>query len=323
MCTAISWSGESHYFGRNLDLERVYAETVTVTPRHYPFRLANGATDTDHAAMIGVATVMEGIPLYYDAVNEHGLGMAGLNFVGNAHYFEARPDKINLAPHELIPWMLSRCRSAREAADALRDINVWEHRFRPDLPSAPLHWMIADCDESLVVESMADGLHVYQNPVGVLTNNPPFDFHLQHLALYLNVTATEPVNRFSDKLPLAPFSRGMGGLGLPGDVSSTSRFVRAAFTRANARKPTDRMVSVSQFFHILGSVEQVEGCVAVGDRWERTQYASCCDTKRGIYYFRTYDDPRITAVRMRRENLDGEQLVSYPLWNEASVRFLN
>ena len=323
MCTAVSWRGESHYFGRNMDLERVYEETVTVTPRRYPFRFADGATDTDHAAMIGVATVMDGVPLYYDALNEHGLCMAGLNFVGNAHYFEPKDDKINLAPHELIPWMLGKCKSAREAADELSNINVWEHPFRHDLPCARLHWMIADRSDCLVVESMADGLHVHENPVGVLTNNPPFDFQLQHLSLYLNVTAAEAHNRFSDQLALAPFSRGMGGMGLPGDASSTSRFVRAAFACTNARKPTDEMASVSQFFHILGSVEQIEGCVAVGDAWERTQYTSCCDTARGIYYFRTYDNTEMHAVDLSRENLNGDQLVSYPLWSVASVRVLN
>lgn len=323
MCTAVSWRAENHYFGRNLDLERVYEETVTVTPRRYPFRFADGATDTDHAAMIGVATVMDGVPLYYDALNEHGLCMAGLNFVGNAHYFESKDDKINLAPHELIPWLLGKCQSVREATAVLRNINVWEHPFRHDLPCARLHWMIADRSDCLVVESMADGLHVHENPVGVLTNNPPFDFQLQHLSLYLNVTAAEAHNRFSDRLTLVPFSRGMGGMGLPGDASSTSRFVRAAFACANARKPTDEMASVSQFFHILGSVKQIEGCVAVGDAWERTQYASCCDTARGIYYVRTYDNTEIRAVDLSREELTGEQLVSYPLWSVASVRVLN
>ncbi len=323
MCTAVSWTAASHYFGRNLDLERVYAETVTITPRHYPFRYACGTTDGDHAAMIGVATVMDGVPLYYDAVNEYGLGMAGLNFVGHAHYFEPKEDKLNLAPYELIPWVLGHCKTAEQAAQMLDRINLWEHPFRADLPCARLHFLLADRHDCFAVESMADGLHVHRNPTGVLTNNPPFDFQLQHLALYLNVTARQATNRFSDELVLEPFSRGMGGLGLPGDLSSTSRFVRAAFAQANAVKPTDEMVSVSQFFHILCSVEQLEGCAAVGESWERTQYASCCDTAQGIYYFRTYDNPHINAVDMSREDLEGEHLVSYPLWNEANARFLN
>ena len=323
MCTALSWTAASHYFGRNLDLERVYAETVTITPRHYPFRFGCGVTAQDHAAMIGVATVMDGVPLYYDAVNEHGLGMAGLNFVGNAHYFAPRPDKDNLAPYELIPWLLGRCQTVEQAVQMLGRVNLWERPFRPDLPCAGLHFMLADRRDCLVVESMKDGLHLHKNPTGVLTNNPPFDFQLLHLSLYLNVTADQASNRFSDALALEPFSRGMGGLGLPGDASSTSRFVRAAFARANAVKPRDEMASVSQFFHMLGAVEQVEGCVAVGEHWERTQYSSCCDTERGIYYYKTYDNAQITAVSMKNESLDGERLISYPLWNEGAVRYMN
>ena len=323
MCTAISWTANSHYFGRNLDLERVYAESVTITPRRYPFHYANGTVDADHAAVIGVATVVDGVPLYYDATNEHGLSMAGLNFVDNACYFKRKPDKDNVAPHELIPWILGRCRTVGQARQALQSINVWDRQFHPDLPSARLHWMIADQSGCVAVESMGDGLHVYENPTGVLTNNPPFDFHLRHLSLYLNVTAEQATNRFSRHLALEPFSRGMGGLGLPGDASSTSRFVRAAFVRANAVKPLDDMAAVSQFFHMLGAVEQLEGCVAVGDGWERTQYASCCDSARGIYYYKTYENSRISAVRMSRQSMDGERLVSYPLWNEASIHFLN
>ena len=166
--------------GRNLDYEFSYGEEVTVTPRNYPFAFLHGGTMESHYAMIGMAFVAEGYPLYYDAVNEKGLGMAGLNFVGNAVYRDAvrGKDAAYVAQFELIPWILGRCGSVREAKAALSGMAITGTPFSPQLPTAQLHWMIADREACIVVESTEDGLHIYDNPVGVLTNNPPFPMQL-------------------------------------------------------------------------------------------------------------------------------------------------
>ena len=128
----------------------------------------------------------------------------------------------------------------------------------------------------------------------------------------------EPVNRFSKELSLDIYSRGMGAIGLPGDLSSASRFVRAAFVRCNSLSGDTEEESVSQFFHIMGSVEQQKGCVKlVNGAYEYTIYSSCCNTLEGIYYYRTYGNSQITAVRMKNENLEGEKMVQYPvLWDQ-------
>lgn len=323
MCTAISYQTKDHYFGRNLDLEYHYQESVTITPRHFPFHFRKVKTIDKHFAIIGMATVAEGYPLYYDATNEHGLSMAGLNFPDNAVYYPPAADKDNITPFELIPWILAQCKTVCEAKGILSRLNLVNISFNKELGLSPLHFMLADKHTSMVLEPMADGLKIYDNPIGVLTNNPPFDFHLLNLRQYRNLTREEADSRFSDAYPLAPFSRGMGAIGLPGDLSSASRFVRAAFTKLNSVSGDTEWESISQFFHILGAVSQQRGCVKVNDAFEKTVYASCCNTDKGIYYYTTYENSQITAVDMRREDLSGTALVSYPLVNKQQIRWEN
>ena len=250
--------------------------------------------------------------------------MAGLNFVGNAVYAQPEPGRMNIAQFELIPWLLGRCATAAQAREELSRLILTGTPFSAALPAAQLHWLLADEREAVTVESTADGLHVYDNPVGVLTNNPPFEQQLFSLNNYRHLSPRQPENRFSEALPLRLYSRGMGALGLPGDLSSMSRFVRAAFTKLNAVCDGTEQGSVSQFFHILGAVEQQHGCCEVEEgQYERTIYTSCCNAASGVYYYSTYDNRGLTAVDLHRENLDGSALVAYPLVTEQQILWQN
>ena len=313
MCTAVTYKTRDHYFGRTLDLEYSYNETVTVTPRNFPLFFRTKETINSHYAIIGMATVVDNYPLYYEAANECGLAMAGLNFPGNAHYFEKATGKDNIAPFEFIPWILGQCKNLPEARKLLGKMNLCNIHFSEQFPLSPLHWIIADCDGAITVESVAEGLKIYENPVGVLTNNPPFDYHMTHLCDYLKLTSLEPENRFGG-VKLQPYSRGMGGMGLPGDLSSASRFVRAAFVKLNSLSGEAEDESVSQFFHILGAVEQQRGCVRLPDgRYEITVYTSCINTDRGVYYYTTYENNCISAVDMHKCDLNASTLKQFPL----------
>ena len=317
MCTAVTYK---NYFGRNLDLEYSYKETVTITPRNYPFKFCKVDDINSHYAIIGMAFVCDSYPLYYDAINEKGLGIAGLNFPGNACYMECVSDKKNIAPFEFIPYVLSLCSNILEVKKLLKEINIAKINFSDDLVASPLHWIICDKESSITVECVADGLKVYDNPVGVLTNNPTFDIQMFNLNNYMSLSIEPPVNNFAKNLNFDVYSRGMGALGLPGDLSSVSRFVKATFTKMNSLSKDTENESVSQFFHILGSVEQQRGCVHMGeDKYEITIYSSCCNLDKGIYYYKTYDNSQITMVDMYKEDLDGSSLVSYDLIKEQQI----
>ena len=324
MCTAINFKTKEHYFGRNLDLEYTYEETVTVTPRKYPFWFRTVGTMDNHYAMIGMAYVVEGYPLYYDATNEKGVSAAGLMFAGNAHYPGMAEGKDNIPPFEFIPWVLSQCADMQEVRKLLDRVNLVNISFSAELPLTPLHWMISYKEESLVVESTKDGLHVYENPVGVLTNNPVFPVQLWNLNNYMGLTKESLENRFSGKLLLAEYSKGMGAMGMPGDLSSASRFVRAAFVLHNSLCGESEQESVGQFFHILTAVEQQRGCVRVkGEQYEVTAYSSCCNTEKGVYYYTTYGNRQINAVDMHQENLEGKEVLLYDLVKNEQINYQN
>lgn len=310
MCTAVSAGGASHYFGRNLDFEDGFGEKITVTPRNYPFRFGDRVTEK-HYAMIGMALPAEGYPLYFDATNEKGLSMAGLLFAGEAVYRKPMAEKENIPSFQLIPRILAQCKNVEEAENSLKNINITDTAFSESLPPSPLHWMVADKEKTLVVEQTKEGLSVYQNPTGVLTNSPGFSFQMQCLSQFMGLSPKEPENRFAPGLNLTPTSRGVGTLGLPGDLSSPSRYVRACFTKLNSVWSGKEGEDVSQFFHILNSVSQTMGCNKVGEKWEITRYSSCCNTGKGIYYYTTYHNSRISAVDMSAEKLDGGELILY------------
>ena len=327
MCTAVTYKTRDHYFGRNLDLEYSYQETVTITPRNYVFPFRKMGKMESHFAMIGMAYIADGYPLYYDATNEKGLGAAGLNFPDNADYKPYCEGKDNVSPFELIPWILSQCATVSEAEKLLARINLLNENFSDQLPLSPLHWIISDKERSITLESVKSGVKIYENPVGVLTNNPTFDYHLFNLNNYMHLSKEDPQNTFAgerENLELNTYSRGMGAMGLPGDASSMSRFVKATFVKMNARSANTEAESVSQFFHILKSVEMQRGCVLLKNGlYEITIYSSCCNTDRGIYYYTTYDNSQIHVVDMHRENLEGSELVAYPLRKEQEIAYQN
>ena len=309
MCTAISYKTRNHYFGRNLDMDCSFGEDVVIMPRSFPFTYRYAQRPEESYALIGTAIIRDGVPLFYDATNEKGLSMAGLNFVGNAVFYPLSDEKTNIAPFELIPWILTRCADVKEAEALLLETNIAHIDFSSALPVAQLHWMISDEKGSLVLECTKEGMQIYDNPLGVLTNNPPFPMQMFCLNNFMCLTNQPPVNSFCKSLDLKEYSHGMGAIGLPGDSSSSSRFVRAAFNKMNSVYQNSEQKRVSQFFHILGSVSQLRGAVQLkGGAYEYTVYTSCCNTRKGIYYYTTYDNSTIRSVDMHEVDLDGEEL---------------
>ena len=325
MCTSLTFQTSDFYFGRNLDLEYNFGEKIVITPRQYPFIFKFAGTLSEHYAIIGTAQITDGCPLYAEAVNEKGLCLAALNFPGNAVYAETpESGKTNLAPFELFGFLLGTCATVKEAEEKLKAVCITHTAFKDGYPVAPLHWHIADKDRSLVLECIKDGMHLYENPVGVLTNNPPFPFQLTNLQNYMHLTSNPPENRFAPALKLAPYGQGMGALGLPGDASPASRFVRAAFCKWNTELPSGEEASVTQFFHILDNVAMVAGSVRTPEnKFDRTTYASCINASRGIYYYKTYNNNQISAVSMHKTDLDGGASVVFEQVNRQQICYQN
>lgn len=324
MCTCINFKTEDCYFGRNLDLEYRFNEKVVITPRGYNFKLKNGDVITTKHSIIGMATVMGDYPLYAEAANEKGLSMAGLYFPKNACFFNEDNSKLNLTPYELIPYFLGLYSTVAEIKDILLNLNITGIPFAENLPVTDLHWMISDKNECIVVEQMKDGLKIYDNPIGVLTNNPPFDYHINNIINYSNLTPCREKSRFSDKLDLQQYGQGMGAIGLPGDASPASRFVRAAFNKLNSVCDSDEVSSVTQFFHILNSVAMVRGATVTKEgKNDITAYSCCINVSRGIYYYKTYTNSQITAIKMTEKEKNSKNLTVYDLVEKQQIKYEN
>ena len=311
MCTAASYKTLTTYFGRTLDSEMSYGENVVITPRNYPFNFRYLGINDNHYAIIGMAHVSEDYPMYYDATNEVGLGIAGLNFVGNAYYNKVEDGKENVCQFEFISYILANCKNVFEAKEEIKRINVCDTRYSDKYPCASLHYILKDKNECIVVEFMSDGVHIYDNKTGCLANNPPFNYQLESLNKYRGLSNEDSSCnfKFDDKF----YSRGMATFGLPGDLSSQSRFIRASFATYFSKSKDDEMSSVNQFFHILETVSQTRGLCKIGDEYEITIYTSCMNLCEGIYYYKTYDNSHISAVYLKNENLDSNTLIKYDL----------
>ena len=326
MCTAITYAANDFYFGRTLDNDISYNEEVVITPRNYPLLFSDGSYLTEHNAIIGMACVEDKYPLYYDAFNELGLCIAGLNFIGNGIYSKKdKPGMYNIAQYELVLWILSKCRSCAEAIELIRKTNIKDTDFSESLPCAKLHWLIADKKDCITLEITEKGTDIYENSVGVLTNNPPFPDHLSELIKYNHLTAANPQEYVEIKNKINSYSFGMGAFGLPGDLSSSSRFIRASYTkRTSVNESDDNESTVNQFFHILSSVNQCSGAtVTENGKYETTVYTSCCNADRGIYYYKSYNNSRINSVKLTGENIKGNDLIRFALTTEEDIKYLN
>lgn len=326
MCTCMALRENGFYFGRNMDMEDGFGERVVVVPRHLPFSFRMAGKIDRHYAMIGMAAVAEGYPLFADAMNERGLCMAGLHFPGNA-YYEEEPmtDRTNLAPFELIPYLLGKCATVEEAEEELSRIRLVSLPFSEKLPLTPLHWFLADRERSIAIEPMRSGQLVFDDPAHVLTNNPPLSYHLANLQQYGNLTdgpllTHTPLGEFC----IAPFGFGLGSVGLPGDYSSPSRFVKAAYLARTSVCPSnaDEVTYVLQMFRLLGAVAPPRGSVR-NDRGEchLTTYSCCMDVGRGAYFYTTESNLTPTAIRFSTFDLTRDTMVEFSLRKRPEIRY--
>ncbi|MBR2025308.1 MAG: choloylglycine hydrolase family protein, partial [Clostridia bacterium] len=302
-CTAIFDDG---LFGRTLDLERSYGENVVITPRGFKFNYLY-EKDIRNNAIIGVAHIENGIPLYYDAMNENGLCAAGLNFPKYAIYNKRCQGKINVASFEVIPFILKNCDDVDDTIKLLKDMNITNDSFSSELSATPMHWLIGDKKGVVVVESGVNGIKIHKNPYGVMTNSPDYDYHKVNLSNYMGISGETPENKICN-VDLQIYSRGLGGFGLPGDFSSASRFVRSVFLKNHTVKEDDK---IGRFFHIMDNVSVPKGCI-ITDTGEAvyTVYTSCMDMVACEYNFTTYDNRNVKNVGLYDYDLDNDKLVT-------------
>ena len=314
MCTGIRFTDTdgNMVFGRNLDWSFSYGEGIWVTPRNYTYDYAFDApAKADPYAVIGVAVVMDGKPMYFDCANEKGLAVAGLNFPGYASFsHEPIEGTVNVATYEFPLWIARNFTTVDEVEKALENVTLVS-QIVPGQAESLLHWFVGDAKRSIVIEQMADGMHIHHDNVDVLTNQPPFGWHKENLRNYMNTSneMAQPVTW--GKQELTAWGAGLGMHGIPGDVSAPSRFVRVAYTNAHYPEQNGETANVSRLFHTLGSVQMVDGASKMADgKFERTLFSSGYYAKTNAYYMNTYDDPTIRSYPFAHFDLDADELIS-------------
>lgn len=293
-----------------MDLFNEIKKEIIITPKNYIVNFKKLESINNHYAVIGIGMIQDNFPLYYDAINEYGLGFVALNFPNYCKYYKYRSKYINLAPFELGLYLLINFKSINEIKNIIKNINLCNIDFSKDLKNTPLHFMISDQKETIVIEPTLEGFKIYDNPFDILTNSPPFSYHKTNLLNYINLTNKDIKNNLNPSLNFTHYSHGMGAIGLPGDFSSTSRFIKGYFVKSFLDLSID---NVLQSFKCLDSISMIKGCVQVNDLYEYTVYSSLYDLKKGILYYKTYLNPIIKSRNIYDYDINSSFLINEKL----------
>ncbi len=314
MCTAVWFVDQDGHFymGRNLDWGCGYGQKVIVTPRNWSWSSRHVGDQCTHSAIIGMAVQVNGLPMYFECANEGGLMVEGLSFAaGFAHYQKPQNGKTNVASFELPLWLTTNFTSVDEVEKAAQDLVITDDQSDPQFAPTPLHWIVADQTRAIVLEQDENGLHVFHDGFGILTNQPGFDFHRQNMRNYIAVRSAWPGDRMMGTEKLTPLGVGPSVVGLPGDTSSISRFVRVAYLNASYPSQKGEKDNITRLFRTLGSVSMVKGMTQMADgNYEYTLYTAGWSSATHTYYYSTYDDPAIRAVAMTEQRVNANSPVT-------------
>lgn len=335
MCTALTLNNKTKkLFGRNMDIESRFGQQIVIVPRNFKYNKNHKIEFLQKYATIGMAYVFNNsnftYPLFAEAANEKGLAMAGLYFPNSAYWFEpgSIKDAFELTPSEIIPYFLSQYSTVKEVKEFILKNNVVivNIPISPQLPLTTLHYILTDKNEDcIVIEQTKDGLKVFDNPLGILTNNPSFDWHITNLSFYQNLANIQQKSVNWAGLDITPHGQGFGSVGIPGDWTPASRFIRAAFLKDNTDTNLSNDKLLVQFFHILNNVAMVKGTIKVQTANDHladdiTLYSSCIDLNEMIYYYKTYNNISLNAVRLYDYDLDVDYVHVFP-FNDTQITF--
>ncbi len=329
MCTGLALETKDglHLFGRNMDIEYSFNQSIIFIPRNFKcVNKSNNKELTTKYAVLGMGTIFDDYPTFADGMNEKGLGCAGLNFPVYVSYSkEDIEGKTNIPVYNFLLWVLANFSSVEEVKEALKNANIVDIPINKNIPNTTLHWMISDITgKSIVVEQTKEKLNVFDNNIGVLTNSPTFDWHVANLNQYVGLRYNQvPEFKLGDQ-SLTALGQGTGLVGLPGDFTPASRFIRVAFLRDAMIKNDKDSIDLIEFFHILNNVAMVRGSTrTVEEKSDLTQYTSCMCLEKGIYYYNTYENNQINAIDMNKENLDGNEIKTYKYNKTLSINHVN
>lgn len=327
MCTSLTLTttDQTNTLARTMDFAFLLDPELIFIPRRFP--LVSEMDQTARSvkyAMMGIGRNL-GTYTFADGLNEAGLACASLYFPGYAEYNDfAIPGKTNLAPHEVVGWLLTNFSTLEEVKAAIPQLNIVSKALKMMNVITPLHWIITDkTGNIIVIEPMKDGIMIYDNPLGVMTNSPDFNWHLTNIRNYIGVSPNKTGPIQLNGMTFSPFGAGAGSFGLPGDFTPPSRFLRALFGREAINPINNEEECINAAFHILASVDIPKGSVITDDGIDFTQYTACMVCNTGTYYYKTYDNNQIARACLFNENFEAKDPKVWDILQKQQYNQLN
>jgi choloylglycine hydrolase len=266
------------------------------------------------------------MPVIVDGLNEKGLHVGLFYFPGFAKYQEIKAEEAGkaLAPWELGVFLLGTCSDVKEAVAAARDVRVGEVVQKDMGFVPPVHYIVTDAKgKSVVLEYTGGELMVHDNPFGVMSNSPPFDWHMTNLSNYVNMTVSNVPKIEVGGKEVRGLGQGSGMLGIPGDFTPPSRFVRAVAFSKSALPVDTAKEGVLQAFHILNQFDIPKGATRGVDHGKEvadyTLWTTAADLKNLRYYFRTYDNSKIRMIDLKSADLDAKEIKTIPIRSKEEI----
>lgn len=327
MCTSFTYQikNGSNALARSMDFAFKLDPDIVLIPRGFSWQAQpDRAVRTTTYAFTGLGRHL-GEYVFADGVNEQGLCCAVLYFSGYASYQkEPLENKINLAPHEVVFWLLSSCSTVGQVREAVKDLNITASVIDLLGLVPPFHWIVTDrLGDTIVIEPLEDGLSVCDNPVGVMSNSPDFSWHMTNIRNYIGVRPYQLKPVTLGGVTFAPFGQGSGTMGIPGDYTPPSRFLRALFGKETINRAENELDAVTAIFHILSSVDIPKGSVVTDKGIDYTQHSCCMFCDSGAYYFKTYDNSQIIKVDLFAEDLNAPAAKTWPVPKTQQINAVN
>ncbi|MCP0886632.1 choloylglycine hydrolase family protein [Ligilactobacillus sp. WILCCON 0076] len=309
MCTALSFATEddTHFLARTMDFSFELEAQLIYIPREYEFSsLVAGTKYTTKYGFIGAGRDVDGY-IFADGFNEKGFSIASLYFEKNAKYSTNNKEgALNVASTDMVSWALGNIATVAEFEKRYSELNVVE-KINPLLQTqVPLHWIVADSlGKTGVLEITAQGAKFYQNEVGVMTNSPEFLWHMNNLNHYVNLQPTDFTSKKYGDYETVSDGPGSGALGLPGDYTSASRFIRTTFLKQYSDHSAGVKNGVNAVLHVLNSVDIPKGVkITSKNVVDYTQYKGIMDLNNLSYYFMAYTDTKLAEVKLTKQLLE-------------------
>lgn len=314
MCTAITLQSKQkeNFFGRTMDFSYPIDPGLYVIPKHFEWQSqATMKKYKNDYSFLAIGQEADGILGFFDGVNEQGFAAAVLYLEGYADYDLPLENREPIAALDFLHFMLGRCRSIEDVKALSETIRITGVPDSVTKRAAPLHWIATDrSGQSVVIEQTKHGLHVIDNPIGVMANSPDFNWHVTNLRNYMELATTQKSEVYWNDVQLTPFGQGTGTSHMPGGYTSPARFVRTSFLKTHTWLPNSRAETLMTCFHILNSVYIPKGIVQT-DRGtdDYTKYVAFMNTATCEYYFKTYENDQIMKAGLADYDTSGTKAI--------------